>query len=163
MTGIPQQNLYQSKSKSSGRVAEDNPINFVRSFAAEEVIPFGLAVMQGSTGEQVKIFANPAGIFLGIAAYSDFASNLDIGGYGPGDALGVAQGVYFVNVEEAVAPGQPVRVRHTVNGTKTPGFFATTADAGKTVVLHGAEFRGSTSGAGEVAIFLNPVYSTTAD
>ena len=75
----------------------------------------------------------------------------------------IDEGYVQVYVEEAVAIGDPVRVRHTADTGKYAGDFATTADAGKTALLVGAEFASATAAAGIAAIKLTPPFETTDD
>lgn len=162
---IPKESLYTSKVIGPGEVYESNPINNLRSYAAEEDgLKFGRAVMLGTDPEkQVKIYGASSGTFVGVGAYSTQADDLDNSQYKQYDPVSVFdQGVVMVYVEESVEVGDTVRIRHTADGTKVAGSFATTSDAGKTVVLTGAEYRGD-SVSGVVPLFLNPPFSVSAD
>jgi hypothetical protein len=160
---IPLEGLNLAKVLGRGRIAEHNPMTHIRSYVAEgSGVAIGLGVMDGTDNEkQVKLFSSASGKFRGIAGYSNEASDLDNGLFEEYDMVPVVdQGVVTVLAEEAIAVGNPVRIRHT-NGT--PGAFCTTAVANKTVLLTGAEFR-SDAASGTVAnLFLSPPFTMTAD
>ena len=163
---IPKRGLNHSQVSGPGEIPEHNPIINLRSFAAEEDdIKFGRAVMGGTSNEeQVKIFASASGKFKGVAAYSTEASDLDNSQFKQYDKVPVFdQGVINVFVEEAVSPTDTVRIRHTASGSLVAGSFAKTADAGKTVVLSGAEYRSTTTTSGVAQLYIDPVFSVTAD
>jgi len=162
---IPKEPLYTSKVIGPGEVYEHNPINHLRSYAAEEDgLKFGRAVMLGTDPEkQVKIFASATGTFVGVNGYSTQAGDLDNSQYEQYDPVSVFdQGVIMVYVEEDIEVGDTVRIRHTTNGSLVAGSFATTSAAGETAVLTGAEYRGD-SVSGVVPLFLNPPFSISAD
>lgn len=120
--------------------------------AAEGVIPFGCAVQLGTTPlEQVKKFVG--GTFWGIAVYDptkgyvvDASGNTTITRqYADTDPVGILkQGAIVVEVEEAVAIGDPVYADDvTANFHKSAG-------ANKTLVPN-AQFETAASGDGELA------------
>ncbi len=163
---IPLEGLYTDNLLGAGKVAEHNPINQISSFAAEEDdIKFGRATMEGTDNEkQVKIFAGASGVFAGVATYSTQASDLDNSQYKQYDSIGIMkQGEIMVYVEEAITKGDTVRIRHTASGSLVAGSFGTTADAGKTVVLTGAEYRSDAASGTVARLFLSPPFSTSAD
>jgi hypothetical protein len=160
---IPVEGFNINKALGFGRSGDHNPIENIRSFAAEEDdIEFGHAVMDGTDAEkQVKLFASATGKFRGVAGYSVDASNIDNSLFDEGDSVPVFdQGVVTVYVEEAVNVGDAVRVRHDATG---PGNFRTSADAGKSVLLTGAEWREDGASGTAVKLFLNPPFTVTAD
>lgn len=167
--GIPaNSSIYTDADIGLGKVAEHHPLNSTRTLICEGDIKFGSAVMYGTAQTQGKNFSSATGIFIGVAAHSTDATNLDTLAYADKDVLGVMEsGMITVHVEEAVALGDPVRIRHTNHAstaTLLAGQFAVTVEAGKTAVLTGAEWRSTTSGAGEVKLFLKGgTYTITAD
>lgn len=60
----------------------------------------------------------------------------------------------FASLTEFTQLEDPVAGTDAVTASEKVGCFAKTASAGKTAVVSGAEFRGTTTGAGEVALFL---------
>jgi len=163
---IPKEPLYTSKSLGAGRIPEHNPMNLIESYAAEEDgIKFGRAVMEGTDNEtEVKIYASASGVFVGVAAYSTEASDLDNSAYNQYDPAGImTQGTILVYVEEAVSKGDTVRIRHTASGNLVAGSFATTADAGKTVALTGAEYRSDAASGTVAKLYIAPPFSISAD
>lgn len=161
---IPKEDLYQEKSLTPGEFAENNPINHARSYAAEETIKFGQAVMQGTAADQGLVFDSASGKFLGVAMYAPDADGVDDDQYLAEDSMAVGdQGVIAVRVEEAVTAGGTVRIRHASATGKVPGDFATTAEANKTVVLNGAVWRETTTTSGVAKLYLDPTFSVTAD
>jgi hypothetical protein len=163
---IPKEDLYVGRVLLPGQIPEHNPISNIRSFAAEEdEIEFGRALMAGTAAEsQVKIFASATGKFKGVAGYSTEASDLDNSQYDDHDPVAVVdQGLVMVYVEETIALGDTVRIRHTDSGTKVAGSFAKTAEAGYTAVLTGAEYRSAGASGTAVKLFLDPPFTITAD
>lgn len=163
---IPKEDLYVSRVMGFGQIPEHNPIENIRSFAAEEDdIKFGRAVMGGTAAEsQVKIFGSASGKFKGVALYSTDADDLDNSQYKDHDAVAVLdQGIVNVYVEETIALGNTVRIRHTASGSKVAGSFATTAEAGCTAVLTGAEYRTAGASGTAVKLYLDPPFTITAD
>jgi len=143
--------------KSSEHIAGDR--------AAEGVVKFGRGVVQGTTANQAKVISAANQKLLGVAAYHAGANGLNSEQYEDKDQMDIIEnGIPSVWVEEAVNQNSPVRVRHTVGAAGTaPGQFCTSADAGKTAVLSGAKFKGSTTGAGRVLLDLSGVFTLTAD
>lgn len=163
---IPKESLYTDRVLGPGEIPEHNPINNARSFAAEEAgIKFGRAVMAGTEPEnEVKIYAGASGVFKGVTVFNTDAGDLDNSQHTINDAVAVAdQGVINVFVEEAVAVGDTVRIRHTASGSLVAGSFATTSDAGKTTVLSGAEYRETGASGTAIKMYLNGPFSTSDD
>lgn len=156
--------LYADPATGAGKKAFNHPNDFLFPRTAEGVIPFGVAVMEGTDpATQALKFSGATGVFTGVAAHMDFTKTY--GQYEVLETVDIAKsGIRWVLVDEAVGPGDPVRVVHTDGTGITAGHFATSAVAGKTAVLTNAEFRSSTSGAGLVALYLSGAdYSLTAD
>ncbi len=163
---IPKEDLYVSRVLGFGEIPEHNPIENIRSFAAEEDnITFGRALMAGTDGEkQVKIFASATGKFKGVAGYSTEASDLDNSQYDDHDAVAVIdQGVVNVYTEEVIAMGDGVHIRHTASGTKVAGSFCKTAVPNETATLSGAEWRSAGASGTAVKLYLDPPFTITAD
>ncbi len=161
---IPEGGLYNNEVRDGGEIAEHLPDEYVQSFAAEGEILFGSAVVRGSEDAGVKTISAATDEFLGVAAKSFEASQFDDELYSIGDPVGVIRkGIVVVYAEEAVDPGDPVRVRHTAVTGKAAGAFCTTAEAGKTAVISNAEYRGTITGAGYVALWVSGPFKLTAD
>ena len=161
---IPAGGLNNSDVRDAGEIAEHLPDEYTQSFAAEGDILFGTAVVRGSDDEGVKTIAAVTDEFLGVAAKSFEASDFDNELYNAGDPVGVVRkGIVVVYVEEAVDPGDPVRVRHTAATGKAVGAFGTTADSGKTAKVSNAEYKGATTGAGYVPLWISGPFVLTAD
>lgn len=163
---IPIQDFYSNAVLGPGQITEHNPKTMIGSRAAEEDdIIFGRAGMAGTdTVKEVKTFSGAGGKFIGVIGYSTYASDLDNSKYEQYDDVSVVEsGVVGVYVEEAVTPASPVRIRHTTSGAKIKGSFCTSAVAGETCLLTNAEFRASGASGTVVPMYLDPVFTTTAD
>ena len=164
MSGIPAGGIYNDDVRNAGEIAEHLPDEYIGSFAAEGEILFGTAVVRGTDPAGVKTIGAATDELIGVAGLSFEASQFDDEMYSTGDPVGVVRkGVVVVYVEEAVKPGDKVRVRHTAAAGKAPGAFGTTAEAGKTAVIEHAEFRGTTTEAGYVALWVSGPFKLTAD
>jgi hypothetical protein len=159
---IPVESYYTNKKLGRGRIAEHNPMTNIRTAAASGTnIAFGLALMDGDIADQVKLYSSASGRFRGVAGYSVEADDLDNGLFTTGDPVPIIdQGVAMVYVEEAIVAGNSVRVRHTGG---TPGAFCKTAVPNGTVLLTGAEWRGTGASGTAVELFLSPPFTITAD
>jgi len=161
---IPEGGIYNEDVRAAGEIAEHLPDEYIGSFTAEAEIMFGTAVARGTDPEGVKTLSAAADDMLGVAGKSFEASQFDDELYSAGDPVGVARkAVVVVYVEEAVKPGDKVRVRHTAAVGKAAGAFCKSADAGKTAVLKHAEFRGTTTEAGYVALWISGPFELVAD
>lgn len=155
---------YNDDVRNAGEIAEHLPDEYITTHTAQEEIPFGYAVARGSNADAAKIISSATDELLGIAAQSFEASLLNDMKYAAGDVAGVVRkGIVVVYVEEAVDPGDPVRVRHTADTNKPNGVFCTTAVAGKTAIVKNAEFKGSTTGPGYVALWVDGPFTLIAD
>lgn len=161
---IPEGGLNNHDVRAAGEIAEHLPDEYIGSFAAESEIMFGTAVARGTDPEGVKTLSAATDDMLGVAGKSFEASQFDDELYSTGDPTGVVRkGVVVVYVEEAVKPGDKVRVRHTAAAGKAAGAFCTTADAGKTAILDNAEFKGEVTEAGYVPLWISGPFKLTAD
>ena len=161
---IPEGGLYNDKVREAGEIAEHLPDEYIDSHAAEGAIAFGSAVVRGTDPNGAKEISAATDELLGVAARSFEATDLDDQLYADGDPVGVVRkGVVVVPVEEAVDPGDPVRVRHTADTGKPKGVFCTTADAGQTAKVEHAEFKSSIAGAGLVELWISGPFKLTAD
>lgn len=153
----------------------------ILSYTSEEAtagIPFGICVAQGTADDGAKLVATTADVLIGIAVYGNhFATTVDgspelIPADGityadpaimPEVTFGVMRrGRIWVRTEEAVAPGDPVRVRGVVTSNDTgylaanaeqKGAFRKTADDTTDTTDISAFARWcSTAGAGELAL-----------
>lgn len=164
---IPVNGLDTSGVLELGKIIEHHPAERVITKACDGAIKFGRAVVLGASGGLGKLVSGATDVFIGVAKYSYEASDLDNLAYADKDVLAVQEiGVIAVYVEEAVTPSSVVRVRHTNHASdplKLAGNFCDTADAGKTFVLKGAKFVGTTTGAGTVGLLLTGNFETSAD
>lgn len=137
-------------------------LNDVQAKIAEMIIPFGRAVVRGTTDNAVDLPATSGDLFAGISVLRYGAENpLVAPGIDPSslteyqqfDAMAVlATGYIWVFTEENVTPGAPVYYRYAANGGNTElGRFRTTDDTGFTTLLAGATFE-TTTLAGELAL-----------
>ncbi|MCL2154179.1 MAG: hypothetical protein FWH53_00800 [Leptospirales bacterium] len=161
---IPEGQLYTDKIRELGEIAEHLPDEYTGTFVAEGSIPFGAAVARGSAPEKAKLISSATDEFLGVAAWSYEASDYDNKKYNTNDPCGVRRkAIVVVSVEEAVQPGDKVRVRHTAETGKPAGVFCTTAVAGKTALVKDAEFKSSTDGSGSAVLWVSGPFSLVAD
>ena len=164
---VPEIDFYH-EGFGAGKIAMHYPNTHIRTGVAEGSILFGRALQKGTAGDQVKKFQSASGVFKGVAGYSVEASLLSEDTYSTYDPVGYIESGYVgVYVEEAVAIGDQVRVRHTNHASDTTllaGQFATTAENGKTAKLNNCEFVTATTGAGIAVLFLKGGdYTVTAD
>lgn len=170
---ITNKGVYTDTPRLAGQIATHKPDEYITTLAAEETILFGKAIMNGTAKTQAKVYAGASGVMRGVAGWSKDGRNADsttdqITGYVQYDDLAAVENARIVvNVVEAVAIGDPVRIVHTA-GTYAAGQvgdFATTAAAGETTLLGGAIYRSATSAAGlaEIEIPGLTLMTTTAD
>jgi len=136
---------------SAGRLGRNYPNNYIESeVCGSGAIKFGYGcqvkagvVQVLATGDVTTISARNT---MGVATFSPAANGLDSVQYEQYDQVGLLKtGIVNVVVEEAVAKGDPVRVRHTTNAAKITGMFGTTAEATRTALVNGARFVSSSS------------------
>lgn len=156
--------LYSDPVVGLGRAAKHDPIKTIVTRFAKGGVKFGRALVKGTNDNDARVPAANTDKFIGIAAHSVEASSLKNEAYADGDVLAMAErGTFQVYVEEAVSPGDPVRIRYVADTGKFPGDFATTEDGGKTALLIGAEFISETTAAGIATIKLSGNFTTIAD
>jgi len=135
-------------------------IDAATSEEASAEIPFGTMVIQG-TGDHgcLKLHTSAAAmeqLLLGIAVRShDFARGSELGDTGlkPGATFGVGRrGRFWVVPEDAVAPGDPVRVRAVVAGNEVKGAFLTAADSTDAIDISAFAQWKTSADAGELAV-----------
>lgn len=122
---------------------------------ASQTIIFGRAVVKrtgaGTTDQSATLPSATGQVFLGVTERShtvvDPATPLN--GVGPFRLFtAVYHGDMVVEVEQAVAFGDPVYFRHTAAGTEQVGMFRKDADTSDADAVTGAMFVSSTTGAG---------------
>ncbi len=138
-----------------GMIADTTFLKDVATYVSGEAsnqLPWGVMLMQGATDTAALLLtAGNVGKLIGIATYSaatqintEMGSVADVGGrigILPGVQLGVSRrGRLWVQVEEAVTPASPVRVRCTVAGNGTGSFRTTSAGAGLSYNLVGCRY-----------------------
>ena len=95
-------------------------------------INFGRGIAQGSTARAANLPTATGFVFLGVARHSHKEQDLTTGvnRYVDGDTLPVIRkGRVWVPVEEAVTLTDDVYLRHTANGSDTPGGWRTDSDS----------------------------------
>jgi len=139
---IPSPRLRSDGDHSPGTLSENYPGERIESQAAEGVIPFGRAVVQGSAAGLVKVPAGSADKFRGVAVKSTSSENLNTNEYADGNPVGVANPcVISVELEEAVNENDDVRVRHSedaTSGSQSWGFTAAKTAASVSGLLNDA-------------------------
>ena len=118
--------------------------------AAEGTIPFGVGVQLGTAATQVKKFAG--GTFWGVAVRDETITGLDGSGnvivfpyYPDGHAVSVLRkGPIVVEVEEAVAVGDPVYCNNTTANFQKSASGAT--------LVPGARFKTAAAANGDLAV-----------
>jgi hypothetical protein len=109
---IPEGKLYNDQAREAGEIMEHHPSEYIHSMIAEGDVNFGRGIVRGSASNKAKLPSSSSEEFLGVAGFSIQAADLDNRKYGDGDALAVVEsGVVSVEVEEAVEPGDDVRLR----------------------------------------------------
>lgn len=137
----------------------------VATYISEEAsaeIPFGVMVCRGSTDEDNgALLLNTSAaameqLLAGVVMWTDvYAKPSELGDTGlkPGVTLNVLQrGRIWVRPEDAVDPGDAVRVRCVVAGSEVKGAFRSAADSTDCVDISSFARWRSSAGAGELAI-----------
>lgn len=127
-----------------------------RSYTSEESsaeIPFGVLVVHGTNEDAGALLPDGSGdVPIGVVCHSHaHAKDTELGSTGlkPKATFGVLRkGVIWVAVEDAVDPGDAVRVRKVAGVGEQLGAFRAAADSTDCSVLTGAAWLTSTSGAG---------------
>lgn len=132
----------------------DSSLSNIISKIADVAIPYGFGVVRGAAENGVKLPTATGGEFMGVAVSTTAgqANGSDVFQYEIDSSVNVGDmGVYYVITEQAVVPGNPVFLRHTVNAALVPGGFRKDLDTDKADAITGATFE-STTAAGELAI-----------
>lgn len=152
---------------------EPDVVSYV-SDETSKTIGFGLMLQQGSTSDSgALLLTGNTNKLVGIVVHSHAyeidqeLSTVAVGthtlpGLLPGITLGLLQrGRIWVEVDEAVAIGDPVRVRcdsHLSSPQDIPGQFCKTADAGHTLnITPFARWITSTTGAGVAILEIDSI------
>ena len=143
-----------------GMLASDFEPRSVLSFAAQEAIGFGKFVAKGSSDGKCKLPAAStdvtAGVGLGVALSSQSMPSDSSGSasYETQDEVSVMQmGLCWVKVEDTVALGGDVYVRHAAGGLGV-GSFAGAAGAGL-ALLPGAKYMSAAAANGLALVQLS--------
>jgi hypothetical protein len=133
--------------------AEPDIISKVNGEAATDLI-FGRGVRETAAGA-VNISA--AGqTLLGVAVFEqkDTAALSGSGAIKPKETFNVLRkGRIWVKAEQAIVVGDPVYVRHTVNGgTTAVGRFRKDIDTANAILISNARWASTTSGADQMAV-----------
>lgn len=142
--------------------SKNAPKDSAISEEASAEIPFGVMVIRGTADNGAKNLHTSAAameqLLLGISLRShDYAIGLEVsaanGGLLPGASIAIGRrGRWKVLVEDAVSPGDPVRVRAVVTGSEVKGRFLTGADSTDCIDISAFAWWRSSADAGEVAI-----------
>ncbi len=163
-----------------GMVDHTEPLTSIRAYwnaEASAEIPFGVAVTRHATDEDfgaIKLNTSTAAMatagLAGIVCHSHgYSRDSELGSTGlkPGVEMGLLQrGRIWVSPEEAVSPGDAVRVRVVVAGNEVAGAFRKSADASDCIVLNANQARWlTTCGANGLALLEFDILGTlpTAD
>jgi hypothetical protein len=162
---IPQSSvLSRNAGAFEGMVDHSDPTLNIRSYWNSETtdeIAFGKMVIRGTAEDfaALKLHTSGAtvvGLLAGVVCHSHgYSRDSELGSTGlkPGVMMGLLQrGRIWVKVEDAVDPGDTVRVRWNTD-SDGPGSFRTAADSTDTIALATTMARWLTSaGAGELAL-----------
>jgi hypothetical protein len=145
-----------------GGLATGSPYSVIGRLNEDSVvIPYGRAVVQGSTPDAAILPTSTAKDFIGVCyrvyAYENAQNAQGDFGYAPDLEFDIlTKGDIWVEVEEAVAPGDAVFYRHQASGGNTTiGRFRKTADTATATQISQARWASSTTGAGLAVLTLN--------
>ena len=141
---MPQTSVTAMPEAVEGLLADDSLTKDCLPATSEEAsaeIPFGVMVCQGTEDDGVLLLntssASMATKLKGVTVFGQgYAKPQELGdtGFKPKCTFDVLnKGRIYVMVEEAVAPGNAVRVRAVAAGAEVKGAFRTTADGTDTV------------------------------
>lgn len=142
-----------------GQIADNAPTDVITRANGESSagIPFGVAVAFGVNDSEAILLVDANSKIAGIAIRSHaYDPNFDLNtsrDLAPNAVFAIGRkGHFYVTVEESVAPGDPVFVRHTANGGNTQkGAFRKSSDSSNAVEITRAKYL-STAGAGGIAL-----------
>lgn len=125
------------------------------------VLPYGRAVVQGTETRDVLLPTSSNTAFVGITVnsslYEKAVTSNGEQGYPAQSVIDVlSSGEIWVEVEEAVAPGDPVYFRHTAT-TSNPkvGVFRKSADGTNAALISQARWITKTTGPGVAILEIN--------
>jgi hypothetical protein len=133
----------------------DTNFDDVLSRKAGEDIDFGLGVVETSTEEESKLPSASGQYFDGVALHTHTKEldSSDERKYSEKDSMSVLRrGRVWVISEDAVSIGDDVYLRHTTNGSNTPGNFRTDNDSGNAMQVKGCKWLTETSSTNELAL-----------
>lgn len=124
-------------------------------------LEFGMGVAlvnSGTRGKEVALPSATGFIFGGVVVHTHAVNNRELPGdeaVAPTHPLNLLKkGYVFVTVEDAFQPGDAAFLRHTANGTLTPGHWRTDADTARADAVTGARFVTGGSAGGLGVLFL---------
>lgn len=128
-------------------------ISKVNGEASTDLI-FGRGVRETSAGAVNFSAAGQALLGVPVHMQKDAASLAGSGAIPPKETFNVLRrGRIWVKAEQAVAVGDPVYVRHTVNGgTTAVGRFRKDIDTANAILISNARWASTTSGADQMAV-----------
>lgn len=123
-------------------------------------IPFGVAVAMGTTEDAAIKLVDANSKIKGVVVHShNHSKGIDLGDTGllPKASFAVMKkGEIWVKVEETVAVGDPVFVRHTASGGNTrKGAFRKSADTATAIAMANSFYRTAASAGGLAKVFVN--------
>lgn len=114
----------------------------VANKGALEVIPFGRAVVRGTSDETTRLPVDTNSKFIGVALHIHALENPvggEVSSYAVKEVVSVLRrGQVYVKTEQAVVPGDPVYFRFAGTGDK--GAFRKDADTANAKLIPGATF-----------------------
>lgn len=149
---------------------ENGDVLSATSQEASAEIPFGVMVQKGTSDDGVKLLSAANNKLAGVVVYASLynkPTQLGDTGLKPGVTFDrLMGGRILVLVEEAVAVGDEVHVRHTTSTTEQVGGFRKSAVSNKTLDISAfAQWR-TAAGAGELAVLdidMNDAANAVAD
>jgi hypothetical protein len=129
--------------------------------APAALVEFGMGLALDTTddrGKRVVVPTATAFIFAGVSVMTHAEDNRTLPGdeaIAPTKSINLLKkGYIYLVCEDGCDPGDPVYLRHTVNGANTPGHFRTDADTARADAITGARWvTGAAAGGLAVAYF----------
>lgn len=138
----------------SGTAVTTTTQQSVNAGAAE----FGMGLALDTTDDRGKRVRVPTGtgfVFAGVVVFTHAVASRDLAGNGaiePTHPINLLKkGYVYLVCEDGCDPGEAIFLRHTVNGTATPGHFRTDADTARADAITGARWVTGCA-AGELAV-----------